>query len=246
MKTAVICRELVRQFPGQTILSVSGIRREESTGRAKALVSKEQPKLTSKTYRTHGLDWHPILDWQISDVWESHEEQGFVPHEAYTYGSSRVSCCFCTMAGKGDLIASAACPDNQATYRALVQLEIDSTFSFQSGGWLGDIAPDLLSQEQRAALAEAKERAARREAAEARIPAHLLYTKGWPTCMPTPSEAALLAEVRCEVAEVVGLEIGYATAEAVLSRYAELMAQKNGNRAAPERVATLVQAEMFC
>jgi hypothetical protein len=64
--------------------------------------------------------------------------------------------------------------------------------------------------------------------------------------MPTPSEAALLAEVRCEVADVVGLEIGYATAEAVLSRYAELMAQKNGNRAAPERVATLVQAEMFC
>jgi 3'-phosphoadenosine 5'-phosphosulfate sulfotransferase (PAPS reductase)/FAD synthetase len=245
MKTAVICRELVRQFPGQTILSVSGIRREESTGRAKAATSKEQPKLTSKTKQTAGLDWHPILDWKIPDVWESHREWGFEPHEAYTvYGSSRVSCCFCTMASRGDLVASAACPDNQATYRALVQLEATSTFSFQSGGWLGDIAPDLLSQEQRGALAQAKERAARREAAEAQIPSHLLYTKGWPTCRPTLSEAALLAEVRQDVAAAVGLQIGYATADTVLDRYAELMAQKATKNGCA--LAVPVQDVMFC
>jgi hypothetical protein len=148
------------------------------------------------------------------------------------------------MASRGDLVASAACPDNQATYRALVQLEATSTFSFQSGGWLGDIAPDLLSQEQRGALAQAKERAARREAAEAQIPSHLLYTKGWPTCRPTLSEAALLAEVRQDVAAAVGLQIGYATADTVLDRYAELMAQKATKNGCA--LAVPVQDVMFC
>jgi hypothetical protein len=33
MKTAIIARDLVRRFPHHTILSVSGIRREESSGR---------------------------------------------------------------------------------------------------------------------------------------------------------------------------------------------------------------------
>jgi len=36
LKTAIICRELVKRFPGQTILSVAGIRREESDNRKNA------------------------------------------------------------------------------------------------------------------------------------------------------------------------------------------------------------------
>lgn len=41
-----------------------------------------------------------------------------------------------------------------------------------------------------AALAEAKERAAERQAAEALIPKHLLYEKSsWPRVLPTPTEA---------------------------------------------------------
>jgi hypothetical protein len=73
-------------------------------------------------------------------------------------------------------------------------------------------------------MATVKARAARRQAAEARIPKHLLYTKGWPTVMPTLAEAAVIAEARREVAEAVGLEIRFTTAAAVRARFAELMA----------------------
>jgi 3'-phosphoadenosine 5'-phosphosulfate sulfotransferase (PAPS reductase)/FAD synthetase len=93
LKTAIICRELVRRFPGQTILSVSGIRREESTKRKLAPIVKVQPKLTSTTHATSGYDWHPLLDWTKADVFALHERTGFPLHEAYrVYGSSRVSC----------------------------------------------------------------------------------------------------------------------------------------------------------
>jgi len=44
-----------------------------------------------------------------------------------------------------DLETSANCVDNQDLYREQVDIEIISTFSFQSGHWLGDIAPCLLA-----------------------------------------------------------------------------------------------------
>ena len=71
----------------------------------------------------------------------------------------------------------------------------------------------------------------RRALAESRIPRHLLYVKGWPTVMPTPAEAELIAEVRREVAVTVGVAIRYTTGAEVLARYAELMAAKAGEGA---------------
>lgn len=234
LKTAVICRELVKRFPGQTILSVAGIRRDESPKRKLAPIVKQQNKLTSKAHNTTGYDWHPILDWTKEQVFRYHEEQGFAPHEAYrVWGSSRVSCAFCILGSQSDLAASAGCPDNESIYREMCRLEIDSTFSFQDGKWLGDVAPQLLDEP--ALLVEAKRRARLREQAEARIPAHLLYTEGWPTVMPTYAEAELLANVREHVAYFVGLEIRYTEPEAILERYAELMAARPaGSAIAPD------------
>lgn len=225
LKTAIICRELVQRFPGQAIISASGIRREESPKRAKAPIAAEQSKLRSVTHQTSGYDWHPILDWTLADVLAIHERRGFPLHEAYrVYGSSRVSCAFCILGSAGDLAASANCPDNHAIYREMVDLEIASTFSFHDDRWLGDVAPHLLSGDQRTGLKEAKRRARARASAEARIPQHLLYTKGWPTVMPTLDEARLIAWVRCAVAEAVDIDIQYTTAGTVRDRYAELMA----------------------
>lgn len=224
LKTAIICRDLVQRFPGTTILSVSGIRREESAKRKLAPIAKPQAKLSSATHQTAGLDWHPILDWTREEVLAAHEWHAFPLHEAYrVYGSSRVSCAFCILGSQADLAASASCPDNQDVYRAMVDLEVRSTFSFHDSLWLGDVAPHLLNRETRAALAFAKEAAAVREAAEARIPKYLLYTSGWPTVMPTRDEAQLLAEVRLTVAQAVGLLIQYTEPEAILARYAQLM-----------------------
>jgi 3'-phosphoadenosine 5'-phosphosulfate sulfotransferase (PAPS reductase)/FAD synthetase len=243
LKTAVICRYLVKRFPGETILNAVGIRREESYGRAKAVVVKPQNKLTSKTHQTRGYDWNPILDYTVEDVWDCHDEHRFPRHEAYTgYGSTRVSCVFCIMASRGDLNAGVSCSDNHQLYRAMVQLERASTFHFQSGLWLGDIAPHLLDTPTRSALAEAKERAALREAAEQRIPRHLLSTKGWPTCMPTPQEARVLAEVRRDVAAAVGLDISYDDAESIRHRYTDLLAKKGNSKSSS---ATLVQEMLW-
>lgn len=132
----------------------------------------------------------------------------------------------CILGSQADLAASTTCPDNHDVYRRMVDLEIESTFAFKEDKWLGDVAPHLLSEENRELLKKAKSAAKVREEAEARIPEHLLYTKGWPTCVPTQEEAVLLAEVRKSVAEAVGIEIGFTTPESIIQRYLQLMAEK--------------------
>lgn len=224
LKSAVIAAELRRRYPGRAILSVSGIRREESARRAKAPVAKPQPRLTGKTAGTSGLDWNPILDWTLGDVLACLAARDFRLHEAYTrFGSSRVSCAFCILGSAADLRASAACPDNAGIYREMVALEIESAFAFRQDQWLGDVAPALLDGAALVGLAFAKDLAREREAIEAAIPEHLLYTKGWPTVMPTPEEAELLAGVRRRVARLYHWSVSYDESEAVLGRYAELM-----------------------
>lgn len=224
LKAAIICRDLVERFPHQMIINASGIRADESPTRAKAPIWAPQARLTSKTYGTTGLDWHPILSWTLEQVFAYLQHCHFPLHEAYTkYGMSRVSCAFCILAGLADLIASTTCPDNHAIYRELVAIEILSSYSFQEKRWLGDIAPHLLSEEMLAGLEEAKQRAMLREVAESRIPKHLLYTKGWPTTRPTFDEAGLLAEVRLEVAQILNLTIQYTTADTIIARIDELI-----------------------
>lgn len=227
LKTSVICRELVRRFPGNRIISVSGIRREESSIRAKAPIAAIQPKLSSVGRRTSGLDWHPIIHWRRSEVLGFLRRRGFELHEAYTrYGSSRVSCALCFLSSQSDLAAATMCASNAGIYQDLVRLEVESTFAFQSTHWLADVAPHLLPAELQVAVADAKQRARMRVTAEAKIPPGLLYVSGWPTRMPNAGEAVLLAEIRQAVAGAVGMEVGFTTPDAILSRYEELLAAR--------------------
>lgn len=227
LKVAVICRELVRRFPGKTILPISGIRREESGSRAKAPIAEVQPKLSTVRRQTAGFNWHPIIHWRKSDVLSYLQRKGFALHEAYReYGSSRVSCAFCILSSQADLVAAARCTSNTDVYCELVRLEVASTFSFQSTRWLADVAPHLLAPALREGIGDAKRRASIRETAEARIPHGLLYVKGWPTRIPTIAEAEILAEVRRAVAGAVGIEIGFTTADSIRSRYEYLLSMK--------------------
>jgi 3'-phosphoadenosine 5'-phosphosulfate sulfotransferase (PAPS reductase)/FAD synthetase len=248
LKTAPICAALVKRFPGRQIVSACGIRRAESnsktSGRGIAPVAKEQAKLASKKHRTTGLDWHPIIEWEHADVYASLEARSFALHEAYTkHGMSRVSCRFCIMSNASDRRAAAAAAESADLYREMVDLEIRSTFAFQGSTWLGDEAPHLLTEEQRAGLVRAKERAAARVAHEAWLPKHLLYVKGWPEVEPTLDEAAGIAQMRREVADLLGVEVQYTTAETVLWRYRYLMAANAdddaGMRLARARLAHL-------
>lgn len=222
LKTAVICAELSRRFKGQNILSAVGVRAQESAVRAKQPIAAKQEKLTKKN--SVGLNWNPILDWSTDAVFDYISEQQGPLHEAYTkYGSTRVSCAFCIMGSIGDLHASISCPDNHDIYRRMVALESRSTFGFQGSRWLGDVASHLLDDEVRAALERAKLAHKVREAAEAKIPKHLLFTKGWPTAMPTPCEAALLGEVRQTVFDALGIPATYTRPDEIIERYAQLI-----------------------
>ena len=222
LKVDVITRALKKRFPTHDIVNVAGIRRQESASRKKMPVASPQAKLQRKGRA--GYTWNAIIEWDIDEVFRYIADAGLALHEAYTrYGASRVSCTGCIMSSAEDLAAATRCQDNAEVYRAMVDLEADSTFAFQGARWLADVAPDLLSPELRQRIAQAKESAQQRQAIEAEIPDHLLYTAGWPTVMPTAAEAALVADVRRRVSSLLGLDAGYLTPESVRARYAELM-----------------------
>lgn len=226
LKSAVICAALAARFRGQTILSVSGIRRDESRDRSRAPVAALQNRLVRTRSGTSGFDWNPIAGWSQDDVLSLLREVDFPLHPAYTvHGCSRVSCTFCILASRADLIASARVPANQSVYRRLVALEIASTFPFRAGQWLGDVAPGVLTADARGALVSAKRRAEMRIAAEALIPPHLLYVKGWPLFLPSCEEADLLATVRRPVSAAIGVRVDYITRDSVLRRYKDMLDQ---------------------
>lgn len=222
LKTHVIGAELRRRFRGQHVVSVTGIRREESSVRAKASIASIDPRLSRPGAEV--WNWRPILGWSGQQVRAYIAERGLELHRAYRdFGMSRVSCAFCIMSNLGDLHASASNPAHRELYRRMVELEIASTFAFQGNRWLGDVAPDLLIESERAGLFLAKQRAVQRMQAEHDIPRHMLYACGWPTGMPSQSEAALLASVRRKVGKIVDIPVDYTDTSSVRARYEELM-----------------------
>lgn len=227
LKSAVICAALTARFRGSAILSVSGIRRDESRDRARAPIAAVQNRLVKPRFGTWGLDWHPIGGWTKQDVFDLLREVSFPLHPAYVlHGCSRVSCAFCILASRADLSAAASVPANHLVYRRLVALEIASTFPFRQDQWLGDLAGHLLDDDTRQALAASKRAAAERVAAESLIPDHLLYIKGWPHFVPSVQEAELLADVRRRVSAFVGITVRFTTGTAVRQRYSELLSAR--------------------
>lgn len=242
LKSAPIAAELARRFPGHQIISACGIRREEGKGRKKsprtnAPTSKVNNRLSSKKRKTGGVDWNPIAAWSTDDVFAFCAARGFQMHDGYGLGMGRMSCRFCIMQDLSDQRVSASVVANQPVFHTIVGLEIRSAFAFQGSRWLADIAPQLLDNETRDALAAAKHRALQRTAIEKRIPKHLLFTKGWPTVMPTETEADLLCEVRREVAALYGITVSCTEPKALTARYAQLMAMNVAKEAAKARVS---------
>ncbi|WP_244818470.1 phosphoadenosine phosphosulfate reductase family protein [Caballeronia sp. Lep1P3] len=237
LKGSLINSALNKRFPTHNIVSVTGVRRQESNARSKMAVAAPLAPLSTKG-RT-SVTWNAIIEWTVDEVFTEIAAAGLALHEAYTvYGASRVSCAYCIMSSLDDLRAAASCADNHDVYREMVRLEAESTFAFQGQRWLADVAPNLLPPELAADVARAKAAAIERQAIEAEIPAHLLFSSGWPTARPTPDEAELLASVRRRVAQTVGIEVGYTSAADVMRRYDELLAQRQGAASSPDANAT--------
>jgi 3'-phosphoadenosine 5'-phosphosulfate sulfotransferase (PAPS reductase)/FAD synthetase len=220
LKTHPITAELKRRFKGMPIINVTGVRRAESAARSKATISGWEADRRI-------LNWRPIADWSVDQVFDAIDASGLDPHPAYrVFGMTRVSCRFCIMSNIADMTAAAAQPEAHDLYRRMVALEADSTFAFQGARWLGDVAHHHLGNELAARLADAKVKAARRVEAEKRITKPMLYVKGWPTRMLTDDEADILAGVRVDVAEIIGLKPAFTDRASIHQRYAELMAAK--------------------
>lgn len=242
LKVSPITSELKKRYRGHCIINVVGIRRQESSGRAKAPVSKLNKKLGHKTVcketglATHGYDWNSIIEWQVEDVFKIIDQSGLALHEAYTdFGLGRVSCRFCILASLKDLRAASLTDEARQLYLRMVQLEIKSTFAFQSTRWLGDVNTTLLPDDMKREFREAKARAALREDSESMIPKHLLYVKGWPVGVPSEDDARLLSRFRIRVGAMLGLDMKYTDPGEIRNRYRELIAIKE-SKAKPKSI----------
>jgi len=252
-KVAPIIQTLTKRFAGRTILSCVGIRAQESAARAKKPIFRPNDKFTRRN-GTRGYDWHPLHNTPVERVFLVHKQSGFPLHVQYSRGNQRLSCSACFCATKSDLRAGAAVPTNHFAYRTIIGLEVRSSFSYQADTWLADIAPELLTTEQRQAVVNAKSKALARRTAEATISPGILFKnhggrRGWPSSQPSLEQCAQLAIARNEIARLFGDEIEritntriqYLTAAAIYDRYAELLANRP-RRALDSALPPLFQA----
>jgi 3'-phosphoadenosine 5'-phosphosulfate sulfotransferase (PAPS reductase)/FAD synthetase len=239
MKQQVISRALQKAFPGQRIVSVVGIRREESLSRSTAPISQDElrwSKADGTTLRT----WHPALFATVGEVFSYHEQHRIPLHLAYDLNSSRLGCSFCVLQQLADQVASNRHQANHGTYRQLVGGEAYSTFSFQPTRWLADVTPALLSPELAERIVQAKIRAKERRSLEAALPRELRYVAGWPIRAPDLGEAEHIAETRAVILGHHGLQNLFPTAETVINRFNELLEAKAAGKSKPlvKRAAT--------
>jgi 3'-phosphoadenosine 5'-phosphosulfate sulfotransferase (PAPS reductase)/FAD synthetase len=87
------------------VLNVMGLRAEESTARARRL--PYAPNAAASNGRRRVDDWYPIHDWTVAQVWDRIAAAGTRPHRAYSDGMSRLSCRFCVLSSRADLVCSA-------------------------------------------------------------------------------------------------------------------------------------------
>lgn len=132
------------------------------------------------------LTLYPLFFWSQAEVWEACgtslaevEERralyregieredslarqqalsGWPAHPAYVKGANRLSCSLCILGDEATLRTGAY--DSPAYYRQLVWWEIESGYPFQQQRWLADVAPTLLTEEQRVALEQLPQRRA--------------------------------------------------------------------------------------
>lgn len=226
MKQQVISPALQKAFAGKVIISVVGIRREESASRANTPISKPEPRW-AKDDGTTLMTWHPAVDVLTEEVFAYHERHGLVLHPAYGLGSSRLGCSFCVLQRMEDQRASNREEHNHWTYRHLVELEVSSTFSFQPTRWLADVTPRLLDADLIERVRWAKDKAEERRRLEAEINIKgLRYEKGWPIRAPTLAEAERVAEVRATILGHHSLENIYPTAGDIIGRFEQLLDMK--------------------
>ncbi|WP_042858007.1 phosphoadenosine phosphosulfate reductase family protein [Dickeya sp. NCPPB 3274] len=84
------------------IVNCLGLRAQESSSRAKRQVFKRNDTDSNSVLTWY--EWLPIHDMLTDEVFTTISDAGQQPHYAYKLGNERLSCVFCIMASKNDLI----------------------------------------------------------------------------------------------------------------------------------------------
>jgi 3'-phosphoadenosine 5'-phosphosulfate sulfotransferase (PAPS reductase)/FAD synthetase len=118
-----------------------GLRAEESPGRAKQKDFKKDNRMSKAGREVYVM--LPIHDYLVGQVFQTIKDYGQEPHWAYAAGMTRLSCCFCIMASRGDLTTSAKL--NPELYKRYVLKERELGFTLQQGKTLEETTGIKLS-----------------------------------------------------------------------------------------------------
>lgn len=108
LKRGPIQREVRRYAKAngyKVIVNCLGLRAQESPGRAKRQVFSRM-RISNRVHTWY--EWLPVHDLSTAEVLSIIEKSGQQPHYAYALGNERLSCVFCIMASKNDLVNGAA------------------------------------------------------------------------------------------------------------------------------------------
>lgn len=131
------------------LLNVMGLRAEESSARARRLAYS--PNSSASNGRRRVDDWYPIHHWSTSQVWERIRAAGTRPHWAYVEGMSRLSCRFCVLASRADLVCSARL--NPTLARRYAAVEAQTGHRFRTDLSMADIIAESQAGQQGAFIA---------------------------------------------------------------------------------------------
>lgn len=108
------------------ILNCLGIRAAESPARAKK--TPFGPDAAATNGRRIVDRWLPIFDWSDGQVWDTISASGLPHHPAYDAGMPRLSCMFCVLAGRKELVLSARLNPAMAQEYLTVERLVGHTF----------------------------------------------------------------------------------------------------------------------
>jgi len=137
LKRDPIAREVRRYLKANPqhkglVVSAMGMRAQESSARAKLDVVKlnKRESVAGRTW----LDWCPIHDMLVDDVFATIAAAGQSPHWAYAAGASRLSCMFCIMASCRDLQLAARLNPEAYADRVALEKRVGHTISMDGRG----------------------------------------------------------------------------------------------------------------
>jgi 3'-phosphoadenosine 5'-phosphosulfate sulfotransferase (PAPS reductase)/FAD synthetase len=128
-------RERTGEKRARRVLSVQGLRADESSRRAKRVPFELDAAFSSA--RREVWTWLPIHRWSARDVWGTIRDSGAPYHWAYDVGMPRLSCSLCIFAPESALVLAGHY--NRARLVEKADLEVETGDTFKIDLALGDV-----------------------------------------------------------------------------------------------------------